>query len=124
MLVRNLNNCCKITAGDKTALRELLHPGKENLGINYSLAHAVLKKGQTSLPHRLKTSEVYYILEGQGIMHMDNETEPVKKDYVVLIPPDSVQYIKNTGNRDLKFLCIVAPPWQKNNEEILQHKST
>ena len=29
------------------------------------------------------------------------------------IPPGSTQYIENTGNSDLKFLCIVEPAWRK-----------
>ena len=119
MLVRDLKECTEITSGDGTSLREFLHPAGEPLNINYSLAHAVLKKGQASVPHRLKASEVYYILEGRGIMHINNETEQVKKDQVVFIPPASIQYIENTGSSDLRFLCIVDPPWIKENEEIL-----
>ena len=73
MFIKDLKNSKEFIAGDDTILRELLHPEKEDLKIHYSLAHAVVKPGETSKPHTLKTSEVYYILEGQGIKNNDFE---------------------------------------------------
>ena len=66
MLVKDLKNCEEIIAGDRTVLKELLNPLKEKIPVRYSLAHARLTPGQVSLAHKLKSSEVYYILEGQG----------------------------------------------------------
>ncbi len=119
MLIRDLQRCEEIIAGDQTVLRELLHPGKESLEIRYSLAHAKVKPGRSSLPHRLKTSEVYYLLEGEGMMHVDGESAEVHRGQAVYIPPNSIQYIENTGDYDLEFLCIVDPAWRPEDEEIL-----
>ncbi len=119
MLIKDLRNCKEILAGDNTALRELLHPEKEGLNLRYSLAHAALKPGKTSLPHRLKTSEVYYILKGEGIMYVDNESAEVRSHQAIYIPPNSTQYIQNTGSSDLQFLCIVDPAWKPENEAVL-----
>ena len=68
MLVRSLASCAEITAGDGTTLRELLHGANDSLPLRYSLAHARLSPGTTSVLHRLATSEVYYILAGRGPM--------------------------------------------------------
>lgn len=119
MYIRDLNICEEIIAGDKTILRELLHPDRANLQIRYSLAHATLKPDQSSLPHKLKTSEVYYILEGEGVMHVDGESSEVRFGQAVYIPPNSEQYIENSGDSDLKFLCIVDPAWRPEDEEVL-----
>jgi mannose-6-phosphate isomerase-like protein (cupin superfamily) len=118
MFIRDLRTCDEIIARDETILREVLHPDKADLEIRYSLAHATVKPGQSSLPHRLKTSEIYYILEGEGLMYIDDESEKVRSGQAVYIPPNSTQHIKNTGNPDLKFLCIVDPAWQPLDEEI------
>jgi mannose-6-phosphate isomerase-like protein (cupin superfamily) len=118
MFIKDIQDWKEFLAGDNTILRELLHPDKANLDLRYSLAHAMLKPGKTSQPHRLKTSEVYYILEGEGIMHIDDETENVYPGQAVYIPPDSGQFIRNSGNSDLKFLCIVDPAWRKEDEEV------
>jgi mannose-6-phosphate isomerase-like protein (cupin superfamily) len=119
MLIRHLNECSEFVSGDGCTLRELLHAGKGKFAFRYSLAHAVVKAGQTTAPHALKTSEVYYILEGRGRMHIGRDSEEVCAGDAVDIPPDAVQYISNTGSRDLVFLCIVDPAWRKEDERVL-----
>ena len=122
MLIKDLENCKYFTAIDNTLLCELLHPAKEaeDLAIRYSIAHAIVKPGETTLPHRLKTSaEVYYILEGKGIMYINDESAAVHSGQAIYIPPHSKQYIQNTGNSDLKFLCIAYPMWRREDEEVL-----
>jgi mannose-6-phosphate isomerase-like protein (cupin superfamily) len=119
MFKKDLSSCDRIIAGDQTILRELLHPQKDDLEIRYSLAHAMVMPGRSSLPHKLKTSEVYYILKGKGIMHVDEEFAEVSAGQVVYIPPNSKQYIRNAGDSDLEFLCMVDPPWRPEDEEVL-----
>lgn len=119
MHIIDLKNCEEFIAGDKTILKELLHPDKQNIKLRYSLAHATVKPYEKSTPHMLKTSEVYYILEGEGIMHIDNENTKVKSGQAIYIPPNSKQFIENTGRNDLKFLCIVDPAWRKEDETVL-----
>ncbi len=119
MFIRELNDCPEFIAGDNCVLREILHPDKADLRLRYSLAHAVVKPGLTTWKHRLKTSEVYYIVEGEGVMHIDNESEPVKPGSTVYIPPRAVQSITNSGKKDLKFICIVDPAWRKEDEQVL-----
>ena len=80
MLIKDIKNCTYFKAMDKTALCELLHPKNEieDLKINFSIAHAILKIGESSLSHVLNSSvEIYYIIEGKGIMNIDNEKEEV-----------------------------------------------
>jgi len=119
MFIKDLQNCEAFIAGDNTILRELLHPAKTDLKLRYSLAHAIVKPGETSRPHKLKTSEVYYILEGEGLMHIDDESAKVRPGQAIYIPPNSKQYIQNTGNSELKFLCLVDPAWRREDEEAL-----
>lgn len=119
MLIKDLQKCKEFVAGDNVKLRELLHPDKDGLEIHYSLAHAVVKPGETSYKHRLKISEVYYILEGEGMVYIDNESAMVCSGQAIYIPLNSIQYIKNIGQVDLKFLCIVDPAWRKEYEVVL-----
>jgi len=118
MLVQKLDACAEFIAGDNTILRELLHPDKQPLELRYSLAHATLPAGKTSTPHSLKTSEVYYILQGTGEMHIGNETQTVGPGDTVYIPPHAVQFILNSGSEPLVFLCIVDPAWRKEDETV------
>ena len=118
MFIKRLHDCAEFLAGDSTRLRELLHPDKEDIALRYSLAHAVVRPGDTSLRHRLATSEVYYILEGYGLMRIGAEEARVGPGDAVYIPPRSTQCIENVGTKDLKFLCIVDPAWRVEDEVV------
>ena len=117
--VRHLHHCKKFIAGDNCILRETLHPDKGGEAASYSLAHAVVKPGVTTLLHRLKkSSEVYFIISGRGLMRIDSLALPVKPGSTVYIPPGARQCIKNTTRKDLAFVCMVSPPWRMEDEEI------
>ncbi|MFX0045185.1 MAG: cupin domain-containing protein [Candidatus Hermodarchaeota archaeon] len=123
MLVKRFSDCEEIIALDGTILRELLNPRHDqgDLKLDYSLAHAIVRPGQSSVPHRFfEASEVYYILQGTGRVHVDNEASDVRAGDTVYIPPMGVQYIENIGDTDLVFLCVVAPSWYPDAEELVE----
>jgi mannose-6-phosphate isomerase-like protein (cupin superfamily) len=122
MIVRRLHDRKLITALDNTHVREILNPehDKESLSLNYSLAHAMLRPGEKSLPHKFHTaSEVYYIVQGAGIMHINDESAEVFPNDTIHIPPQAVQWIENHGEEDLEFLCIVDPAWKPDAEKLV-----
>jgi mannose-6-phosphate isomerase-like protein (cupin superfamily) len=118
MLVSSLNDHQEFVAGDGTLLRELLHPDKQPVTIGYSLAYARLTPGKVSLKHRLRSSEVYYVLQGQGRMHVDAQERLVKPGDAVYIPPGAQQHIESLGPGELAFLCIVDPAWRAEDETV------
>lgn len=120
MIIKDIRECHEFVGGDNTILREVLRPDSSGLPLRYSLAHAVVKPGQTSLPHMLKaSSEVYYILSGQGVMHIGDESAEVGNGQAIYIPPGAMQFIENVGDVDLVFLCIVDPAWTAEDEIVL-----
>lgn len=118
MLIRKLNDCEEFIAGDRTILRELLHPAKQPVDLRYSLARAIVNVGDTTQPHSLSTSEVYYILNGTGEMHISGETQAVESGDAIYIPPHAPQFITNTGTEPLIFICVVDPAWRKEDETV------
>lgn len=60
-----------------------------------------------------------FILEGEGLMHINDESRKVSSGQVIYIPPNAKQFIENILEVDLKFLCIVDPAWKEENEQIL-----
>jgi mannose-6-phosphate isomerase-like protein (cupin superfamily) len=122
MLIWKLHNRKPITALDDTTVREIINPrhDSESLVLNYSLAHALLKPGEKSLPHKFhEASEVYYILKGYGTMHINDETAEVLRGDTIYIPPKAIQWIENQGEEDIEFLCIVDPAWKPDAEELV-----
>jgi mannose-6-phosphate isomerase-like protein (cupin superfamily) len=104
---------------DGSLIREIFHPQREDIGISCSVAHATVKVGESTTPHTLKKSaEVYVILSGKGMMHINDEKQLLNQGDAVLIPAGSVQSIENAGDEDLKFLCVVDPYWKEEDDEV------
>ncbi|KPK68505.1 hypothetical protein AMJ87_11800 [candidate division WOR_3 bacterium SM23_60] len=119
MLIKRLRDCLQFIAGDNSQLREIVNPHTAKVGLTYSLAWAQVLPGEQTTPHTLDCSEVYYILKGSGVMHIDEEKRTVQRSDTIFIPPHAIQFIKNTGHQPLEFLCIVSPPWQPDKEHII-----
>jgi len=120
MVIRRLNDCPQFRAGDGSLLRELANAQTAKHSFRYSIAHAVVAPHTKTKPHSLKTSEVYYVLQGDGCMHVGKESAAVEAGCLIEVAPLSTQYIENTGEKDLVFLCIVGPGWRKEDELILE----
>lgn len=120
MLMKSLAACRELVAIDRTVLRELLHPERDPVAVRYSLAHAKLPPQAWSLLHRLRTSEVYYILAGRGLMEIEGERCEVQAGDAIFIPPGGRQRIFAHGPEWLEFLCIVDPAWRAEDEERLE----
>ncbi len=128
IIMRDIRNCEYFRAMDGSTLCELLHPARQPSGvpvpemeIPFSIAHAIIKPGETTKLHRLHRSvEIYYVLEGEGIISIDGESAPVHSGQVIYIHPGSTQQLRNTGNSILSILCIVHPMWRSEDEEVIE----
>jgi len=120
MFKKSLKQAAEFVAGDATHLREILHPHNDPVDIGYSIAHAYIKPGESSLPHRLIGSEVYHFIAGKGIIYINKENQVIQSGDTVYVPPGGLQFVENTGEDDLIFICIVEPAWTLDGE-IVQH---
>ena len=120
MIVRKLADCPEFLAGDHTYLRELLHPARIPVKVGYSIAHGTLRPGAHSKRHRLSSSEVYYFLAGRGLFCIDDQTAPIESCMVVYVPPGSEQWVENSGDETMEFLCLVDPAWTPEDEHVLE----
>lgn len=121
LIIRHIN-LPEFIAGDDSKLKEIFNPLKQNLDLGYSLAIARIKPKSITTLHKLKHSEVYFILKGKGEIYIDDEIDEITEGDTIYIPPHSRQRIKNIGNEELVFLCIVDPAWAPQIEEILGSK--
>ena len=120
MLFKSIENIFSFEANDKTAIKEIIHPKNDGVQLGYSLAHASLKTGESSLPHCLSNqSELYFFLSGKGKVIIEDEQKEVKHGDVVLVPKGAKQYVENQGDETLEMLCIVSPPWQEEDDLLL-----
>ncbi|MCX7021618.1 MAG: cupin domain-containing protein [bacterium] len=122
MRIKSLMNSKKVVAGDGVHLRELVNPGCDGgFTGRYSLAEAILLPGHKSKKHRLKTHELYFVVEGHAVVHLDEESAVIEQGDAVEIPPGTVQWVDNSGGSEpFVFLCIVDPAWRSEDEEMLE----
>ena len=120
MSIRKSSEIETILGSEGTKIKQYFHPHNTLNGIGYSLAHFTLESGKKSTLHKIKSSEIYYILEGEAKLTIDNEIYQLKKENQIYVTPSSKQYIENAGKSDLRFLCIVEPAWKPEDETILE----
>ena len=113
--VRNLNDVPAFITKDGSEIRELL-AHRNSCIRNQTLAEARLPPGARTTPHHhVKTEEIYYILEGAGLMRVADRTVAVEPGDAVAIPPGASHQITNTGLTVLKFLCCCAPGYEHDD---------
>ena len=116
MLIKHEKDCPEIVANDGCRLRELLHPDRDGADLSYSFAIAYVDPGKSTYPHYLKQTEVYFIIQGIGRMHLAEETQEVNEGDIVVIPQEKKQWIENIGQNVLVFAAIVSPPWRAEDD--------
>lgn len=126
MYIRSESGCEAFVANDGCSIIELLHPKHMPTGLgsklDFSLAVAEVQVNEQTYRHILDQHEVYYMLSGDGEMHIDAETANVKAGDAIFIPAGSTQWIKNVGSVPLRFAAIVAPPWTPEGDHLLEAK--
>ena len=119
MSIRKNSEIPSISGNEDSNLKEHFHPHNTQNDIRFSLAEFILKVGKKSIPRKLKSSEVYFILEGEGVLNVNNKSFEITKGDSAYVPPMSKQFIENSGKGDLRFLCIVDPAWKAEDETVL-----
>lgn len=92
-------------------VKRLIHPsttGSNQIGVSI----AFISPGEELPEHKHSNEEVYFVLQGEGIMTIDNYHEQInlKEKLSVYIPANRIHYTKNTGNEPLVLLCSLSPP--------------
>jgi mannose-6-phosphate isomerase-like protein (cupin superfamily) len=74
---------------------------------NLTLSMTVLNPLKETRGHEhKKIDEVYICLEGKGIIQIDKEKFPFKKNDIITIDQGSFHKVINTQNQKLKFISI------------------
>ena len=116
MNIKKIEEIESFSAQEGTEIRQIFSPVNTDNAIRCSLAHCTINPGNSSKPHTMKTSEIFYILQGSGIIHVDKEQKEITKNETIFVPPMSKQFIENNGEIDLIVLCIVDPAWKQEDE--------
>ncbi|WP_081955763.1 cache domain-containing protein [Methanococcoides methylutens] len=119
---KNLEDIEDINHFGEATIRNLINPNRVDMGldIDYSIAHFIIKPGDFLEPLIMKNPETYYVLEGEGILYIEDVPFELRKGQLVLVPENAKQHMENTGDVDLEFLAINEPAWKPEHEIILE----
>jgi mannose-6-phosphate isomerase-like protein (cupin superfamily) len=112
MDVQNIDRVPAFITKDGSEIRELL-AHRNSCIRNQTLAEARLPVGASTTPHyHTATEEIYYILEGRGLMRVKQEMREVGPGDAIAIPPGAEHQIAALGPDPMKFLCCCAPGYE------------
>ena len=113
MDIRKYSEQEPFTTKDGSTIRSLLDLSNAPVQ-KQSLAEATLPAGGETERHYHKLSEeLYYLLEGKGLMEIEGEEREVGPGDAILIPSGAWHQIKATES--LRVLCCCAPPYQHDD---------
>ena len=73
-------------------------------GFDMAFRKRILKPGSAIGYHLQKEDEVYYILEGTGVMQMNGDSFQIRAGDAILTRPGSSHGLRPEGNNDLTLL--------------------
>jgi quercetin dioxygenase-like cupin family protein len=68
---------------------------------------AVVEPGGFLALHRHAPAEIYFILEGEGMVALDGTEQAVRQGDCIFIPPMAEHGCRNEGNAALRFLYVL-----------------
>ena len=98
-------------ADDGSLVQELAAPGNAPL-TRHSLAEIRHPAGTASREHSHRIAEeVYYVLEGEGMMRVDGQARAIGPGDVVVISPGQRHQVAQQGDGDLVLLVTCVPAY-------------
>lgn len=78
---------------------------------------AVIQQGGEQRIHSHRPEQVYFILEGTGLMTVGDETQRVGPGDCVFIPSGQPHGLKNDGDMNLRYFSAAAPAYEPGHLE-------
>ncbi len=79
-------------------------------GVGIGLIHLHAGKGYKFLHQHKEQEEVYFIMKGRGIIHIDGEDIDVSVGDIIKIDPDGKRALKAGDDSELVAICIGGVP--------------
>jgi len=113
MQIRTLDKAKMQPAHGGSILAQGGFGGKE-IAAPFGTAWGCLKPGMQQEPESVNVSKLYFIVEGEAEMRIEDEISPLKRGDLVHIPAGSIHSIKNSGSEDL---ITFAMWWEPTKED-------
>ena len=74
---------------------------------NFAMRLFEMEPGGFSPLHSHPWEHEVFILEGEGTIFDGREERPFKEGDAIFIAPDETHQLRNTGNKTVKFICLI-----------------
>ena len=92
--------------GTKRVAKEVLVGHRDGSNDIVMRKFIVQKEGHTPF-HKHDFEHLVYILEGNGLLKLENKEIPLSKGASVFVPRNILHQFINTGEEDFIFICVV-----------------
>jgi mannose-6-phosphate isomerase-like protein (cupin superfamily) len=92
---------------------------KNSSAQNLSLQVSEIPIGSEQPIHTHEPEQVYYIINGKGLMSIDEEDREIFAGEAVYIPGNTKHGIKNIGNEVLEYITVNSPVFSEKYENTL-----
>jgi mannose-6-phosphate isomerase-like protein (cupin superfamily) len=84
-----------------------------------SLAEELLPPGCAVTPHHhLQIEEIYYVVEGRGLMTVGDEVREVEAGDAIYIPHGHRHTLENTGSEAIRLILVCGPAFFYEDEVL------
>lgn len=98
----------RISPHDTNRLAIVFDPIIANMSLTYCVE--IFDVGGKTPPNRHQIAvEMFFVLKGEGLATCDGKTVPIQAGDSILVPPNGIHVIENTGSTRLYALCIMVP---------------
>ena len=105
---------------ERDGIRSYLLVAESTTGAKHITTTLVeMNHGGLQKPHSHETEQCYIIIEGQGLMRVDDDKQIVNAGDTIFIPSNSLHGLENTGKGVLKYLSAGSPVFGCEKEKKL-----
>jgi mannose-6-phosphate isomerase-like protein (cupin superfamily) len=79
--------------------------GQDELAVTW----VYIAPGKKQPLHSHAEQQVYVVIEGHGVVHVDEDSQSVKSGDLIYIPSNAVHGMENTGDTPLSYISAASP---------------
>ena len=118
MIVINRERSATIKTRHGSEIRPLIDRSTSEI-VQCSLAEEILPPGCAVTPHHHRElEEIYYLISGNGVMTVGNESQEVGAGDAVYVPRGQRHTLKNTGSQPIRLLLVCGPAFSYEDEVL------
>ncbi len=108
MLSRDYREVPAEAVGEGITIRWVI--GRPEGSPNFAMRVIEFQPGAVFETHQHPFEHEIFVLEGEGVVEGPGGEVPMRPGVALYVPPDEPHGYRNTGERTLRFICVIPHP--------------